>query len=223
MTTARPNLRIFLLSRLGWIFYKTLSSTWRIQVFENDQLKIALAKNEPFIFAHWHGQELALMPMIRRYQLATMISTSKDGQIVSYAVKKLAGASSSGSSTRQGVQALLGLVRLVRSGRAASVAVDGPKGPLHQVKPGIFELAKLTNAKIFATGVFVNRHFVFKKSWNQAILPKPFAHVKVAFLPFDQTALAELGPKDPGLQERLALRINDAIHYAQSQMTGNKE
>src|SRR5690606_38219935 len=83
-------------------------------------------------------------------------------------------------------------VRLCRQGFRASMAVDGPKGPLHQVKPGVFELAKLINGAIVPLGVSADPKFVFKKSWNQAVLPLFFAKVVIYFgepimLPFNGT------------------------------------
>jgi lysophospholipid acyltransferase (LPLAT)-like uncharacterized protein len=213
--------RIFVLSRLAWFFYKSLWLTWKIRVVEHPDLLNDLSKQKSVIFAHWHGHELVLMPMIQRYKLATMISTSKDGQIMNYAVSKMSGVYSSGSSTRQGAQALLGLVRLMKSGKSACVAVDGPKGPLHEVKPGVFELSKLTGAKIFASGVHVDRFFVSRKSWNKAVLPKPFANVTIYFAPSGVDVSRVATPKDNHLRDKLASAINDAIQYTESQIAGS--
>ena len=120
--------------------------------------------------------------MVKVLNLATMTSTSKDGQLIDFVIRKFGGATSKGSSTRGGGGALKGLIRLVRKeGRNSSMAVDGPKGPIFEVKSGIFELAKLTKATIVPVGIASEPHFVFQKSWNKARLPKPFAKIVIYF------------------------------------------
>ena len=140
-----------------------------------------LQKSSPLILAHWHGDELALIHLVKRYRLATMTSTSSDGSLVNYVIEKLGGATSRGSSTRGGVSALKGLIRLLRSGRTTSVAVDGPKGPIYIPKPGVFELSKVCGAPIVPVGVAVESAFRFKRSWNKTYLPYPFTKVCVVF------------------------------------------
>ena len=221
MKSLAAKIRIFILSRVAWYLYRLLLMTWEIRVIEDDVLTVDLKNRKTVIFAHWHGHELVLMPMINRYKLATMVSTSADGQIMNFAVQKMSGVFSKGSSTRQGVQALLGLVRLMRGGRSACVAVDGPKGPLHVVKPGVFELAKLTGAHIYASGVAVDRAWVSKKSWNKAVLPKPFAKIVIYFGNASANPTKDVDPRDHSLGIGLRNSINDAIQYAESQMTGS--
>ena len=74
---------------------------------------VAAKKNQnPLIFAHWHGDELCVLPLVPKYRIATMTSTSKDGALIDFAVRQFRGATSRGSSTRGGAGALKGLVRL---------------------------------------------------------------------------------------------------------------
>ena len=90
-----------------------------------------------------------------------------------------------GSSTRGAVNALKGLIRLAREGYNTSFAVDGPKGPIHVVKPGVFEVSRLiasSGGQIFAAGIACDRKWVFDKAWNKAYLPKPFAKVVIQWV-----------------------------------------
>lgn len=168
--------------------------------------------DQSLIFAHWHRDELCVLPLVGRLKIATMTSTSKDGQLIDFVIQKFGGATSKGSSTRGAVSALKGLIRLVKKGHNSSMAVDGPKGPIYQVKPGIFELAKLTGATIVPVGIASEPHFVFEKSWNKARLPKPFARISVYFskpldLNFDDV-------RDPKNSEMLANAIANACERA---------
>lgn len=168
-------IRQFFLSRMAWLFYRALSWTWRIQLVEDPELIRRRQQKEPALLAHWHGDELAILHLVAHFKLATMTSTSKDGQIIDLVIRRLGGVTSKGSSTRGAVQALKGLVRLGKEGHPISMAVDGPKGPIYQVKSGVFELSRLLHAPIFPIGVICPKRHLFTKSWNQTYLPKPFS------------------------------------------------
>lgn len=175
--------RVFLPWFVWWTYW-IWSRTWRVSVRELPSLQQKLAERKPLIFAHWHGDELAIIATVPRYRIATMTSTSSDGSLVDFVIKKLGGATSRGSSTRGGVRALVGLIKTIRSGEyCGSMAVDGPKGPIYKVKPGVFELSVKTDAEIVPTGVAISNPFVFKKSWNKAALPLPFSKIVIWFEP----------------------------------------
>ena len=133
-----------------WVFYRLISITWRVELHEPEELKELMKDKKPFILAHFHGDEFAMLFLVPRYKLSTMISTSKDGELVNIVYRLLGGTASRGSSTRGGVSALKGLIELSKKGNSCNVSVDGPKGPLHEVKPGIFELSRVLKTKIFA-------------------------------------------------------------------------
>ncbi|MDW8190267.1 MAG: DUF374 domain-containing protein [Pseudobdellovibrionaceae bacterium] len=172
-----------ILGFLAWALYRLISITWKIQVIEPESLKERLKSHAPCIFSHWHGDELALLPLVRRYRVGALVSQSKDGEIMNTFLKLLGAWTIRGSSSRGGSRALLSLIRHIKNtGANCSFAVDGPRGPRHQVKPGIFQLQKKLHpaqVPIFAAGVAVNSYWQFDRSWNKAILPKPFAHIVI--------------------------------------------
>jgi lysophospholipid acyltransferase (LPLAT)-like uncharacterized protein len=206
--------RRYVLPWLVYFFYRAWTATWRIECVESPGFKRARESGERIVFAHWHGDELCVVPLVTRYKIATMTSTSKDGQLIDFTIRKLGGATSRGSSTRGAVGALKGLVRLVREGYRASMAVDGPKGPLHKVKPGVFELSRLAGAWVVPTGAACSRAIVFEKSWNKAKLPKPFAKVAVVFSePWAAVAKGD-DVKSPEMAARLAADLSKACQHA---------
>ncbi len=212
--------RLFL-PYLVLVFYYLLSLSWRKKLSIAPEVTEALKNNQPFILAHWHGDELAVLHVVRKFKLATMTSTSADGELIDFVIKKLGGQTSRGSSTRGGVRALKGLVRLIRNGWGGSVAVDGPRGPIHQVKPGVFELSRLTGAIIVPVGVYVRKPLVFEKSWNKAILPLPFQQV---YLTFGQPIPAlQKGAlvKDTKLAEKLREMLFDSQKKAAKLIAAN--
>lgn len=168
-----------------WLFYRSLLATWRIRIIEPDAMKACLAKRSPVVLAHWHGDEIPLIALTKRYRIATITSTSKDGEMMNTVLHLLGAETVRGSSTRGAVNALKGLIRLAREGFNTSFAVDGPKGPIHVVKPGVFEVSRLISSSgghIFAAGLACDRKWTFEKAWNKAYLPKPFAKIVVQWV-----------------------------------------
>jgi lysophospholipid acyltransferase (LPLAT)-like uncharacterized protein len=208
--------RSYILPRLIYFIYRLYSLTWRVRLIEPPDLQTAVQNGEPLVFAHWHRDELAIVQFVSHYRIATMTSTSKDGQLIDYVIKKLGGNTSKGSSTRGGSSALLGLTRLIEEGYRGSIAVDGPKGPIFQAKPGVFELSRLSKAWIVPTGVACSSKFVFEKSWNKARLPKPFSKVVVTF--GKMTRLGEEDPRHPALAFELGQEINRACEQAEQKL-----
>lgn len=171
--------RSYFLGFIAWLLYRVLSLTWRVTLNEPEELKTFLKEKKSFILAHWHGDESVLFGLIPRYRLATITSQSDDGSMMTVMFHLQGGKTSRGSSTRGGVGALKGLLRLVKEGYNCSYAVDGPKGPIYKAKPGVFETSRLMGAPIFVAGVACDRKIIFERSWNKAYLPKPFSKIQV--------------------------------------------
>lgn len=211
-------IRKYLFGFLIWLIYRLWSWTWRVEIYEPDSLKKNLLEKDPekripMIFSHWHGDELVLVSLTRRYKIATITSTSKDGEMMNTVIHLLGGKTSRGSSTRGAVGALKGLMKLVKSGRNCSFAVDGPKGPIYKVKPGVFETSRVLKAVIYAAGVTCDRAIYFPKAWNKTYLPKPFAKIKIYWS-------GPMGPVDKSVDSRnteLALELENLLHGAKHQ------
>lgn len=203
-------MRKYVLPYLLFFVYSALRLTWRIRLVEPPEFREALASGEPMVLAHWHGDELGILYLLRRYRAAVMTSTSKDGELMNTVVGLFGARTSRGSSTRGGITALKGILKLAKEGWRPSVAVDGPKGPYHKVKPGVFEISRMTGARIFPIRVVCDRAFVFEKSWNKSFLPKPFATLVVVWGPALPAVTREMDARDP----QLALTLEQALGSA---------
>ncbi|MCC6137926.1 MAG: DUF374 domain-containing protein [Bdellovibrionaceae bacterium] len=134
-----------------------------------------------------------------------MISLSKDGALIARVAELMGSKVSRGSSSRGAIQALKGLLRLAKEGWRPSVAVDGPRGPIYKVKPGVLEVSKVIRAPIFALTMCSSRSFISKKSWNKLELPLPFSTVVIHWseaLHYDETVS----------MEQNALRVEELIN-----------
>ncbi len=77
------------------------------------------------------------------------------------------------------MQALKGILRLAKEGWRPSVAVDGPRGPRHEVKLGVVEIARVLKVPILPINMACSRSFIFQKSWNKSELPLPFSKIVI--------------------------------------------
>jgi len=188
--------------------------TWRIELHEPERLKETIKNKTPSFLAHFHGDEGPLLQLASRYKLSTMISTSKDGEIMNVVYTLLGGKASRGSSTRGGVTALKGLIELVKKGRSCNISVDGPKGPIYEVKPGVFELSRLLKSEIFTGSAYCESAWHFPKSWNKAYFPKPFARIVIVWTgPFGPVTKAD-DPRSPELAKTLQNQLFAAKQQA---------
>lgn len=206
--------RSYILPFLIWIIYQPLRLSWRFELVESESLKQALKNRNVVTFAHWHGDELGILYLLKRYNCCVMTSTSKDGELINGFLRIMGVKTSRGSSTRGGVSALKGLLRLTKSGFNPCVAVDGPKGPYHKVKPGVLEISKLTGSPICVLGASCNNAFVFKRSWNKAYLPLPFAKISVVMGDLVPAVRREEDAHAASLAERLELALANAGRLA---------
>ncbi len=195
--------------------------TWRVQNIEDPEMTKLVKNKKPFVLAFWHGDEIAVLPLIQIYSTCTMASTSKDGELMSRVLNLLGMKTSRGSSTRKGVQALKGLIKILRSGRNAAVAVDGPKGPYHKIKPGVFEISKIAKGPVFAAGVVADRKWVFHKAWNKTYVPKPFAKVIIQWSRPLPTLQKSDDAKDPYFQTELEKRFDEALQEASRRLAAD--
>lgn len=205
------NIRASILGFIAWVFFRCLSSTWKITLVEPLTLQTRLKNKETTLFAHWHGDELVLLYLIKSYRIATLVSTSKDGQIMNSLLGWIGGTTTRGSSTRGGAEGLRKLIKIVRSQKKnSSFAVDGPKGPIYKVKPGIFEMARFLDSPIYPCGVSCDRAWRFNKSWNKTYLPKPFAKICIFWGEELRYDLKSLDPRS----EELAKGLETALRYS---------
>ena len=113
--------------------------------------------------------------------IATIASDSKDGELITYILKKWGFSVARGSSTRGGLKAAMNIIKNCRNDkRPAAITVDGPKGPRHEVKSGAVFIAKNLDKIIFVLTLKTDS-FIRFNSWDKFILPKPFAKVEVHY------------------------------------------
>ncbi len=165
---------------------------------------------EPGLVAFWHGDQLPLL-RLRPPAAVAPVSASQDGQLQRRVLARLGIDAVEGSSSKGGLAAARGLLRALKQGRVALLAVDGPRGPRGEVKPGVVFLARRTGLPVFPVGVAVARGRRLR-AWDRYLLPGWFTRtVVVVGEPLRFTPESEL---DAGCS-LLATRIEAATRSAE--------
>lgn len=185
MTGSRPEtrgrrLRIAVASTVGIVLVRLLALTWRVRLVGPDLRRSAHATGQAVAIALWHGELLPLVWYHRQQDIAALISSHADGEIIARVVQSLGFQPIRGSTSRGGVRALVEAVNELRGGRDVAFTTDGPRGPRRVSAPGVGVAAAKAGVGVLPVGAHVTRAWVFR-SWDRFVVPKPFATITVRY------------------------------------------
>mgnify|MGYP000510098211 CR=1 FL=1 len=180
---------------------------------EYRQIRELSAAGKPTVLCLWHEELFALTGYGYKEQTkaVTVVSQSKDGEIIARILERLGYATARGSSSRGGVRAMLQAKRIMeREKRVAVFTVDGPRGPRQQPKDGPIFLAHRADAYIVPIRALPARMKIFDRSWDHFQLPWPFCRCRIRVgKPYkieQDTLSADVLAKE---RERLRLALSD--------------
>ncbi len=139
------------------------------------------SEGKNFIYAFWHGRQFLLFHFHRDSGAVIPSSESRDGEIQAGILNRFGFGVVRGSSKRKGERALLGLVESLRRGKDVGLAVDGPRGPIHEVKEGVVYLAGKLSKPIVPVSTSAGRFWTLEKAWDNYLLPKPFTRGVIVY------------------------------------------
>ena len=177
-------------SALVWI----CGLTWRFEVIAEDGVIPVLygQRPGPEIYCFWHQCVLPCTVYFRKSLSVILISRSFDGELITRILLKFGFGAVRGSSSRGASEGLLGLKKVIESGRTAIFTADGPRGPIYQTKMGPIKLAQSTGAPIGAFHLEPERAWTIN-SWDRFLVPKPFTRIAVSWAQWTRVP-AELAP-----------------------------
>ncbi len=168
---------------ISWLL-RGIGATLRFEI--EDRAGAFGGFRDGFIWAFWHNR-MFLVPWFHERWFghvpgAILTSPSGDGQIIADLCAQFGIEAERGSSSRpqQGMSALIALAEKVRQHYDIGITPDGPRGPRHQVQPGLIKLAQLTGGRIMPVHINYSRAIRFK-TWDEFLLPLPFAKVSMVF------------------------------------------
>jgi lysophospholipid acyltransferase (LPLAT)-like uncharacterized protein len=126
----------------------------------------------------WHEALLPLLWQRRNLGITIVVSAARDGRYLADFAARLGYLAVQGSSSKGGVRALVGAIRVLRDGGQVGFTPDGPRGPRRGLKPGFLAAAQRTGALVYpmhASATWSRR----LASWDRFLLPLPGARVHV--------------------------------------------
>ncbi len=151
-----------------------------------ERARQAVRDNRSVIPAYWHQHMLFAVKGLldltpEGLKLGFLISPSVDGVAPSLLVQRIGGHVIRGSSTHTGARALRDFYEtIVKHGISPAITPDGPRGPVHEFKPGAVLLSQLTGKPIVPVSVAASRTWRFN-TWDRFELPLPFSRVVIAY------------------------------------------
>jgi lysophospholipid acyltransferase (LPLAT)-like uncharacterized protein len=153
---------------------RLLAATQRVRVVGDDPL----ARGETFVAALWHNVLYLALGTYRDRGLVVAASLTHAGDRSAALQARLGyGPSVRGSSSRQPVAALAGMIRAARAGRSVAVTVDGGRGPAGKVRPGALAVGRASGLPVYPLGLASRPCLRVRSSWETVVVPLPFARV----------------------------------------------
>ena len=169
----------------AYIVFRLLFMTLKVKVIDADNIEKAKAMSVSgkYINAIWHQNFLPVNRVFSTVKIFTMASLSKDGDFVTKLINLFGQDVVRGGSSKGGANAVQLCVKRLKCHRERINLVhnmDGPRGPVYEVKRGVVEISRLAQVPIVPS-VFLASKYWQLKSWDLFRIPKPFATVYVAF------------------------------------------
>ncbi len=170
-----------ILAWLAWSFVMLLIRSVRVRFVNRDSAEGPLTGKKNVIYAFFHGDMVPLLHVYRNSGILIPASESRDGEIIARVLKNFGFDVVRGSSKRKGHKALRELITGMRSGKTVAISVDGPRGPLHEVKPGVVYLGGLLKIPIVPVAVSAKRFRTIGQSWDRLMIPAPFTECVILY------------------------------------------
>jgi len=137
-------------------------------------------RGEQVILSFWHDQLLLMVMGYHGPKAKVLISPSKDGELIARTISYFGQEAVRGSSSRGGRAAFKEMIKLAEEQVDFVFTPDGPKGPRHELKDGVMQLARLTGRPVVPWAFACSSGHRFK-SWDRFLLPSPFGRGVFSF------------------------------------------
>jgi len=157
-----------------------LRLTCRVEVVNEGVIQRVRDRYGPGIYVIWHSRLLYPAYHFGHYHPQTLISRSRDGNLIARVAERWGYRTVRGSSSRGGTSAFRTLLKDLSEGKDVVITPDGPRGPREKVQMGTVALAKHTGYPVIPVSYDASRR-VRLRSWDRFVLPLPFSKIRVVF------------------------------------------
>ena len=169
----KKRISIRLADILMFVCIKLVGSTTRFEVRGNENLAEIESEEKIPIICFWHNRIFLGTYFWRDKGIVVLTSKSFDGEYIPRFIQRFGYGAIRGSSSRRGANALIEMIRSMRSGYPMAFSIDGPRGPKYEAKPGAVLLAKKTGNPLLPF-IVEPRRYGQLNSWDKMQIPAPF-------------------------------------------------
>lgn len=124
--------------------------------------------NVPAILAIFHGRMIGMLHIGEdRSRITILISRSRDGEMIARIAENIGFSVARGSPAFKAVEGALQMVAAARAGQSLMLTVDGPRGPVYTVKPGVIRIAEITGLPLLPFYCGFRTEGRWDKSWDK--------------------------------------------------------
>ncbi len=160
--------------------YKYLGATCSREVRGEEFFEGMIRERGSALLALWHETTGILACLHQGRNFHSTASYSFDGELAARAVHCFGAETVRGSSSNGGSEALREMEKVLGRVPAVGITLDGPRGPRRVAKAGIAILSARTGTPIVPNAAAITRCWR-TRSWDEFIIPKPFAHCIYAY------------------------------------------
>ncbi|MEE4252633.1 MAG: lysophospholipid acyltransferase family protein [Desulfuromusa sp.] len=179
-----------------------------------DLLRSVWERGEHVIIPFWHDQLFLLVFGYPGKHAKLLISSSKDGELLARTMKYFDQDTVRGSSSRGGRAAFREMLNLCKEKADIVLTPDGPRGPRHELKDGVIQLARMSGRPVMPLAFVCSRGHRFK-SWDRFLFPFPFSYGVYSFgapIYFDKQESVD------EFRNRLKKAMHDNQHQAEARL-----
>jgi len=175
------NIYIYFAAGLLYLSMIIINLTLGISIKGKKNFDNLKKKNKNVVFAVWHQATFIMFHLYRHKNTAIFVTSEVRGRVLGkcaewmgykalpiYLGRKITMAR---STTR--------LLDHLKKGNDCVIAVDGPLGPLHEVKQGTSYLSRKAKAPIIPVGVNAPWRITLAWRWDKYFIPLPFSTVHI--------------------------------------------
>ncbi len=151
-------------------------ASWRRESIGMEVFDQALARQERLLVVCWHAKAISLFPLLEGFDAWILTNRSFRGQVIA-ALAGHFGYHSILLDHKHGEELQELLDELLQKHRCLAIAVDGPLGPLHRVRPSLVRLASQLKLLVVPLSVAAQPKIVMRRRWDKMEIPLPFSRV----------------------------------------------
>ncbi len=211
---------------VAWWLVRALWASCRVtHVAGKAAAEQAARDHKSLIPVYWHqhvlfGARALLDLQAAGLKVGFLVSPSIDGTAPAMLVEKAGAHVIRGSSTHTGARALQDYYEtIVKQLISPAITPDGPRGPLHEFKPGAIMLSQITGKPILPIAVAHAWKFTFK-TWDAFEVPLPFSRVAIVYGEPVKVSRAMDAAALAGWQQQLGERLLELRRQAETALEG---